>query len=305
MAEKYPKEFYKISSYYCFTATVCKSPLIQYIDMIHSEKIHWRAILSVSTNIIEIPDLVAIGYMRNLVALEINKTGLMNSERGDWAVKGGMTDGVVKSWVEMSKNYNSLQHLRVIKFRNQDRLTPHALAYLWELPELQFVITQNCKEFTDAVRPLCDMRPVFGADPNKKPDPRIHNWIARNLENIAKVDHREEEILCPLIHLYNDTPNQLWPSFKNMAPIRPLSLEKHVPVMEFQLPFVDRGVFSYFQQKHKPKAVCCFVRGKEIEPPAFKRGSEAVGSNGFRPQKRVMKEREDTLDLAKMMNGFY
>ncbi|KAJ6164957.1 hypothetical protein N7470_003629 [Penicillium chermesinum] len=301
-SEAYPRYFPEVCPYFCFTINTHKDPVSDYFRLLESEKLCWRAILSVSTNILEISDLVAIGSMHNLAALEINKIGRLDPDRGDWARKGGMTDSVVRSWVDMALKDKTLQHLRVLKFRNQDRLTPHCLAYLSELPELQFVITQNCSGFTNVVAPLCALRPDRPHD-QENFNPRVHGWIARTLENVILMDNRGHDILSPIIKLYTYTPNESFNSFKDMEPLRASSLAVSVPVLEFQLPINERRVYNIDMQRGKYRDVCCFVRGKST-PNTLKRDAEK-SADMSRPQKRIMKQRKDGLDLAQMLDGLW
>lgn len=294
----YPGLFWKLCPYYCLVTASSNSPMRKYIKMMSDPDMHWCGILSMSTNLIDSSGILEIGSMKNLAALEVNKLIRIDPTRGEWATRGGMTDGVVKTWIEMAKQQGTLQRLRVLKFRNQDRITPHILAYLSDLPELQLVITQNCEQFTG--RSISHPRFTKDATRNDSSDPNVHGWIGRTLESIERTDGRGSQILAPLIHLYHDTPNQTWKSFRDMVPLRSLPFEDNIPVMEFQIPYNDREVYCYYNQRLRHRDVCCFVRRKDASTTS-KRRRDTVTKGRQQAPRKALKERDPEGDMMAHM----
>lgn len=259
----------------------------------NDEKMHWLGILSVSTNMFDQRAVEMLPLMHNLAALEVNRLLPTDRSRGNWGHPDGLTDGLLMTWAQEAKRKGTLQRLRVIKFRDQALISANILAHLADLPELQFIITQNCTRFTSTVKPMCHPKNAPGANANDNWDPRMHGWIVRTLDNIQEAGDPASQLLLPLIHLYRDPPSQDWQSFQGMRTTNPLPFAGHTPVMEFQLPYNDRNLHSYDQQAHNLRNVCCFVRCRNTSA-GFKRTSTQ------RP-KRAMKERK--IDLMAMLKS--
>ncbi|OQD75175.1 hypothetical protein PENDEC_c008G05324 [Penicillium decumbens] len=104
MAETYPHQFRSVSEYYFLSVTLPKEPLKCYIDLMSSDTGSWRAILSMPTAHATPADLVAIGNLKNLVALDLYPASTRSSVPKDFDEgKGqGLEDRIVRSWLEMA-----------------------------------------------------------------------------------------------------------------------------------------------------------------------------------------------------------
>ncbi|KAJ5585095.1 uncharacterized protein N7459_004895 [Penicillium hispanicum] len=149
----YRSQFFQISPSYHLRVDVPREPLADYFNTLNSESLDWLAVLTVSSNYGTVTDMVSIGNIKNLVALEINGT-----KRAKWA-PGGRTDEsiwqsgldyrIFRSWAEMAQSGHFLQHLRILKLCKQNRLDPSILRLLVELPQLQVVVAHCCDIFTE------------------------------------------------------------------------------------------------------------------------------------------------------------
>ena len=148
MATAYPLHFKKISPSYHLHAKASKKPLKQYFELLNSNTCDWRAILSFSTHSTDVTDLVAIGNLKNLVALEIyqinGSSRLANRLEVSESVENNeLHDGIVRSWIEMAESLGTLQHLRILRLHNHKRLKISTLSLLKALPQLQLIIAYD------------------------------------------------------------------------------------------------------------------------------------------------------------------
>ncbi|KAJ5908930.1 hypothetical protein N7495_001612 [Penicillium taxi] len=282
MATVYPDYFFTSCRRYRLMTGIPVPPVKNYIEMMSSDSCNWRAILSLSSTWATVADLVSIGNMKNLVALEIHKSPAANNSEGHW----DMEDRIVRSWVDMAKDLSSLQHLRVLKFRHQNELTSNIFRMLKQLPQLQMIVMEDCGRFN-------------------RDD--IDGWYPRRLDTIIdKVAGTDIQHNLRLSYIYDGIPRHLksYP-FNDMMELEPSALnnpdDHKALTMEFQLPVVDRepsGLLLRPSSSGFENAVTCFVRmsSNKLEGP---NGPKSKWPK-TKVQKRVLKSRgRDMADLLR------
>lgn len=174
MAQIYPTQFQELSPLYRLDVESPKEPLKLYIDIMNSDPSNWGAVLSLPSTCATIMDLVAIGSMKSLVALDIYPSSSADKLPQDLEQgRGlGLDDRIIRSWVETAESMQSLQQLRVLRFYAQDQLTTQALWMLEKLPCLEVVVAYSCKPLNHGLSEW------FRRD---EYEIRFGNWIARRL----------------------------------------------------------------------------------------------------------------------------
>jgi hypothetical protein len=308
MATAYPTQFRELSHHYCLSAGSPKKPLGDYMGILNSEELRWRAILTIATAYCSAGDLAAISNIKNLVAMDVYNQPYSSKLTVDpvGAVHDGLPlqDGFVRGWIES----NNLQHLRVLRLYNQHEVTISALRSLRDLPELQLVLAYECENITKDIKKKS--RPANGM-----PEIIIEGWSAcrfdwlRGRENKAKsLDH-----LMPLLHAYESNIQPV----KDEQLKRPSSLSTESPILEFKLPTIDHSKKEMLaiRSNYSSMSIVMFTRDpvrlkmdgeKKLKRERDNQGSEGlefpIGSN--RPFKRaVMKARG--VDISKTLNDFF
>ena len=217
LSVRYPDQFPQVSPSYCLRTRSPKIPLKGYIDILRSDACHWRAILSLSNQYAHQSDLVDIGTLRNLVALEITQSrNLSSSLRAEACDTTELEDGVVRSWLESG----SLQHLQVLRIYRQKPLTHHVFSMLEKLPSLNLVVIYKCERITQELNQHKTRTP-HGL--------RVAGWRAQRWDWISDCRQKTEalQFLGPLSQLYqsgSDSEN------------KDQTLNSSLPVLEFGLP---------------------------------------------------------------------
>lgn len=148
MADSYPAQFHKICPEYCLRIDSPKEPMKCYIDLLNSEVGSWQAMLAISSTHATTVDLVAIGNLKNLVALDVYPTKRAPKPEDMDEGRGlGLDDRILRSWLEVAEATGSLQQLRFLRLVNQPRVTTQALEILAKLPNLKHVALMGCPKF--------------------------------------------------------------------------------------------------------------------------------------------------------------
>ncbi|KAJ5122597.1 hypothetical protein N7448_003731 [Penicillium atrosanguineum] len=152
MADTYPQQFHKTSPEYCLRIDSPKEPVKCYIDLLNSDIGSWQAMLAISSTHATTADLVAIGNLKNLVAMDIYPTNrIPKPEDIDEGRGQGLDDRILRTWLEVAETTGSLQQLRFLRLVNQPRVTIQALELLAKLPNLQHVALMGCSTFQKIV----------------------------------------------------------------------------------------------------------------------------------------------------------
>lgn len=312
MAKVYPQQFHQLSSSYSLHIERPKVPLKLYIDMMSSDACNWRAILGLSSSYATITDLVAIGNMKNLVALEIFTSSPrdMKPECFDEDRGMGLDDRIVRSWVEAAESTGSLQQLHVLRICCQENLTTGALQMLEKLPRLQLVVIYRCGAvFYKLAR----------SNPGKTNGVRVGGWTACRLDWMLDDQDTKavrSQRLVPLSGLYqrvlSDGSNhdgldlgQEQQSYKQPSEDQASSnLAINSPIMQFELAtgLFDKQdpenpssrIWNGFQEKH----MMFFTRA-----PSLKKKREPPESVQSSKGKRIMKDRSGR-DMADVLGDF-
>lgn len=312
MARAYPQHFRQLSSLYCLEVERPKEPLKVYIDLMICGPCNWRAVLGLSSSYATITDLVAIGNMKNLVALEIYTSPSRDMKPQDYDEgRGlGLDDRIVRSWVEVAESSGSLQQLRVLRLCKQANLTTHALWMLEKLPHLQLLVAYHCGSLNEGLK-----ESIKG----KKDGVRFGGWIACRLDSILG-DQEAETMgfrhLCPLLDVYKDILSTASDGHGHVAPDRgpkscaglgseqePSNMGSDVPIMEFQLSrgFIISGSDPEMVLNRAKYEAAQFVFLTRVPSREKKRApSQSIPrSKG----KRVMKDRVGR-DMADVLGDF-
>lgn len=285
-------QFRESNPYYHLAVKRCKEPVRQYFDMMNNEHCHWRSILSFSSDIADVTDLVALSHLKNLVALEINQHYF---NRSGLERKDGIYDGIVRGWMEMAQTEGSFQHLRVLRLHNQKMLSPHVLPMFAKLPQLHIIVLSGCDLFTEAV----------GRCPRgEKHKFMLDGWIARRLDWIMD-DHDASQVLDPLLELDRKMLQPGYRCFgdcKEEGKPKPSSLQSNLPVMEFKIPESDLISKWDMADDSWAKSIVILARPSGKSSLERKRGIGNV-EHGSGTKKRVMKDR-GAQDLNSVLGQF-
>ncbi|KAJ5085426.1 hypothetical protein N7532_010197 [Penicillium argentinense] len=182
LATIYPTDFRKGCQFYKLYTLRPVQPLKGYIETMNDRRCNWHAFLSLETAYATVEDLVRIGGMANLAALEI--------ERGQWRPcpvlplshpndpETTLEDGIVRSWLEMARAQGSLQHLRVLRISQQNSLTLSSLDMLAGLPGLALILVHKCRHFTEAW--------TQGEEDQGQAVFAAHGWHAQSLSKVLE-----------------------------------------------------------------------------------------------------------------------
>ncbi|KAJ5611736.1 hypothetical protein N7528_008841 [Penicillium herquei] len=231
MAANY-EEFRKQTPSYIFTANNIALPITQYFDLLDTKECNWRAMLSVSSDLADNPELVALAQMTNLVALEINQH--MNPrpirqaqvQSAEHAPRDGISDSVVLSWLETAESQNTLQHLRVLRLSSQKLVNWRTFTHLSRLPELQIIVLHDCEIITKSLA-------------RDKGGPVYHgDWYCMTLKKAMTLNQEACKMWAPLLEIYKGSFDADFFHNMGLRVATPSSLDRDLPMMEFQLPTV-------------------------------------------------------------------
>lgn len=299
MATMYPQEFRQSSHYFRLSVVDVVEPMQTYLEQINDDACNWRSILSISSSNTSTTDLVWIGNMKNLVALDISAIAsrLRKDDPFD-CERFGLGDRIVRSWLEMAQSSGSLQQLRVLRLYHQHEITPQALWMLERLPQLQIVVVYQCQPFIER----------FQGELEENEEVRCGGWIARRVDRLLEDPETKMETLHrlgPLLELYESALGaergcSVDPGLEEKPPM----LDPDVPILEYQLPIdIARECASdklELRAKYYGKNVVILTRApwkgeKRAPAPA----QSISGGNG----KRVMKDR-GVRDMGDLLSQF-
>ncbi|CAI7619313.1 unnamed protein product [Penicillium pancosmium] len=296
MAASYPREFHTVSSYYCLWTNRPMEPLKGYVDIMSSANCDWRAVLSLSSGYATAEDLLAIGNMKNLVALEISRTPWKLHKYAPEItprVANELENGVIRTWVDLAESTGSLQHLRVLRLYHQGMIKPAALQLLGKLPNLQLIIVYQCEYFTQGFR--CERRPYSGKI-------EMEGWNALRLDwalKDATEDGQALQHLGPLLDVYRGALKTQPNSSSVEDPPSPHTLGADVPIMEFGLPAMDHSDTMKIEVRaqYSAKSIGILTR----VPNSTRKRQLPLPAESKKNGKRVMKDRgaRDMTDLLK------
>lgn len=290
MAKTYPHQFRPLSPHYRLSIGSPKEPLKCYIDLMNSDVGNWRTVFAISTAHATTADLVAIGNLKNLVALDIYPAISRGPKPEDIDEgKGrGLEDRIVRSWLEVAEAAGSLQQLRILRLHNQPRLTTKALWMLEKLPNLREAFISECAAFGEVIQKLNTQRNGV----------RLGGWIARRI-NLVRADHealaQAQIIRDPLVDVYKDALDTDTRSENNDRGQNPPSLGPDIPILEFMLSFAHRGTqYDASQVIHLTRAPQSIERKR---PPS-------QGETSRSQIKRVVRDRGGR-DMADVLSDFF
>jgi hypothetical protein len=268
-------------------------PLQGYIDIIRSDACHWRAVLSLSSAYASVADLVDIGNLKNLVALEINSRVCDPSMSARISTKKvvELDDGVVRSWAEASQSTGSLQNLQVLRIYQQKSLTHHIFWMLEELPRLKLVVIYQCDKFTQE----------FSHPKTKtKLGVPVGGWTAQRLDWRPDEPQKMDALkfLGSLSHVYKDVLRLKDTNTRVKAPM----LGPDTPIMEFGLPALDCDDPEKENRRAKYAAKSIFIFTRATGRINRKRAPNQI-QQPRNTGKRVMKERGGG-DMADVLGDF-
>jgi hypothetical protein len=269
-------------------------PLKGYIDIVRSDACHWRAVLSLSSAYASVADLVDIGNLKNLVALEINSQVYDPSMSARISTREviELDDGVVRSWAEASQSTESLQNLQVLRIYQQKSLTHHIFWMLEKLPRLKLVVIYQCDKFT---------REFSNHKARTKHGVQVGGWNAQRLDWLPDGKRTMDglKFLGPLSQVYEE---ELGLNNTNRTPKAPM-LGSNTPMMEFGLPALDFDDPEKENRRARYAAKSIFIFTRETEHNDRKRAPEQI-QQPRNTGKRIMKERGGR-DMADVLGDFF
>jgi hypothetical protein len=301
----YPTQFRELSHYYCLSVGSPKKPLGDYMGILNSEELRWRAILTIATAYCSAADLAAIPKIKNLVALDIynqpysSKPTTLDPVN---AVHDGLPlhDGFVRGWIEA----NQLRHLRVLRLYNQHEVTTAILRSLRDLPELQLVLAYECEKITKDIK----------KKRKSESEISVEGWSVCRLDWLrGSVKAKSLEHLMPLLDAYESNIQPV----QGGQPKRLSSLSTELSILEFRLPTIDNSKKEMLaiRSNYSSMSIVMFtrdpVRLKRDKEKKLKRereenelGEVEAAEGSHRPIKRaVMKDKG--IDISKTLNDFF
>ncbi|KAJ5575189.1 hypothetical protein N7450_009088 [Penicillium hetheringtonii] len=296
MAASYPREFRKVSRYYCLWTARPMEPLKGYIDIMNSEDCNWRAILSLSTGYATMEDLVSIGNLKNLVALELSKSQWQPSKYSPETHQPAneIENGVIHTWVDWARTTGSLQHLRVLRLYHQSLIKPSILQLLTELPNLQLIIIYQCQHFSEE---FCRAKKPYSGRFE------MQGWNVLRLDWALENTIEEEQTmqpLGPLLDVYRSTLNNRGTFSSTETHTQSSALGPDVPIMEFGLPASDHSDRSVeIRAQYASKLIAILTR----VPVSNKKRLSPPQGNSNKSGKRIMKDK-GARDMTDLLNDF-
>ncbi|OKO93825.1 hypothetical protein PENSUB_12104 [Penicillium subrubescens] len=291
---RYPEQFSQISSSYCLRTRSPKTPLKGYIDITRCDACYWRAVLSLSSAYASVADLVDIGNLKNLVALEINNRVYDPSMSARMSTREviELDDGVVRSWVEASQSTGSLQNLQVLRIYQQKSLTHHIFWMLEKLPRLKLVVIYQCDKFTQE---------FINHKARTKHGVQVGGWNAQRLDWLSDGKQNMDALNClgPILQVYEEGLKLTDTNRTLKAPM----LGSNIPIMEFGLPALDCNDPEKEKRRAQYAAKSIFIFTRATEHNDRKRAPEKI-QQPRNLGKRIMKERGGR-DMADVLGDFF
>lgn len=149
-ATAYPREFRQIANYRAMKIEGPKLPMRDYLGLVKDDALNWAVALTLSTEFARTPELVDIGNVKNIVALEISTTPSkpQPDPDEDAAPVAVLDDRIVRTWSELAQTSGAFKHLRVLRIYHQEKLSPIVFQYFRVFPSLRVLVVQDCKGLT-------------------------------------------------------------------------------------------------------------------------------------------------------------
>jgi hypothetical protein len=291
---RYSEHFPQISPSYCLRTRSPRIPLKEYIDIIRSDDCHWRAALSLSTAYASVSDLVDIGDLKNLVALEINgRISDQNmSANMEPIERTELNDGIVRSWVDVTQSTGSLENLQVLRIYQQNSLTHHIFWMLEKLPRLKLVVIYHCEKFTQE---------FSHPKARTKNGVQVAGWNAQRYDWLPDGPQKTDALkyLGPLLKVYEEGLCLKDPDHRRKAP----KLDLNIPMIEFGLPALacDEAERERRRAQYAAKSIFLFTRANDYNDR--KRAPHEI-QQPRNTSKRRMKERGGR-DMADVLGDFF
>lgn len=158
----------------------------------------WGAVLTVAPDITDGQNLVSIANIKNLIGLEISTYQRTRGYTKDPdAHNGDLEDKVVRSWMDMALQNGCLQHLRIVRFAHQHRITPNILWMLEKLPALELIVIRDCPSILQESSESGSRASKHRREGRNSDGIRMHGWRGRCLEQVP-VESCPESSLQPL-----------------------------------------------------------------------------------------------------------
>lgn len=263
-----------------------------YIDNIRSDACYWRAALSLSSVYASVSDLVDLGNLKNLVALEINSRVFDPSLPTNIETRDGiqLDDGVVRSWLDAAQSTGSLQNLQVLRIYQQNSLTHHILWMLEKLPRLKVVVIYQCGRFTQE---------LSHPKARTKHGVQVAGWNIQRLDWVPDGGKTDAlKYLGPLLKVYEDGLTLKDTDSKPKSPM----LHSNIPIMEFGLPALDCDDSEKEQRRAAYAAKSIFILTRTSGLNDRKRAPQEI-QQPRNTGKRIMKERGGR-DMADVLGDF-
>lgn len=289
---------------YNLTAYRPKNPLAQYFELMNEDDCAWGATLVVAPSLTDAHNLVSIANIKNLVGLEISTYQRNRGYIGDPDEhKGDLEDKVVRSWMEMALQDGCLQHLRILRFAHQHRITPNILWMLGKLPALELIVIHDCPMIVQDGRESRSRGLKHRHNGRATSGARIHGWKG-HFQDQVPVEYYKENSLRPLGSLAEicrikgmgervDFP----PRSNDLSHLRrPTTPSLERPLLSFELQETERHS-ACFAVGADDRSNFVFHRDGQ---PSAKRADDGENAPGHRQKRKKGPER----DLSGLLGEF-
>ncbi|KAL3463173.1 hypothetical protein BJX64DRAFT_257740 [Aspergillus heterothallicus] len=144
-ATTYPAQFPKVEPCYSMKIEGPQVSMRDYLRLATSESLSWRTVLTLGASYAGVHELVGMGAVKNLAALEIaTPEHLAANPKATEPPATHLTDRIIRSWDEEAEVTDRFKHLRILVLKNQLHLSESSLVHLWRLRSLQYVVVYGC-----------------------------------------------------------------------------------------------------------------------------------------------------------------
>ncbi|KAL2857807.1 hypothetical protein BJY01DRAFT_202254 [Aspergillus pseudoustus] len=144
-ATTYPSQFSKIEPYRSMKIEGPQASMRDYLRLAASECLIWQTVLTLGASYARVHDLVELGTVKNLAALEIaTPEHLAANPEATEPPATALTDRIIRCWDEEAEITDRFKYLRVMVLKNQRLLSETSLLYLWRLRSLQYLVVYGC-----------------------------------------------------------------------------------------------------------------------------------------------------------------
>ncbi|KAL2807880.1 hypothetical protein BJX63DRAFT_411074 [Aspergillus granulosus] len=141
----YPAQFSKVEPYRSMKIEGPQASMREYLRLATSESLSWQTVLTLGASYARVHELVEIGAIKNLAALEIaTPEQLAANPEATEPPATALTDRIIRGWHEEAETTDRFMYLRVLVLKNQWHLSETSLVYLWRLQSLQYLVVYGC-----------------------------------------------------------------------------------------------------------------------------------------------------------------